>query len=223
MTTQITIPRTDLQAALLFAAKQDVRFYLNGVLVDASDPLVPRLVATDGARLLRIDLPGETVSGSRREQWILPRAFVEQLIKTIKVERYTLELGVERKEGDAPAVGTVRDATSGLGTRCIDAHFPDWRGVAPVELGDTDPHPGRFNTKFLADAVKAQNLITGSKIVALPLVARRAEQIDTKKDGEVIETFHRHEVLAEAQRRVQNCAGHYQEDRFGIVVMPLRN
>ena len=52
----MNIPRNALKAVSLAMANRDVRFYLNGLLIQCSGRTV-RLVATDGHRLHMIDLP----------------------------------------------------------------------------------------------------------------------------------------------------------------------
>jgi len=123
----LTLPQRELRGLLKsveFAmAQQDIRYYLNGMLlVIASGSL--QAVATDGHRLAWASLP---VAGEyQRQEVILPR-------KTV------LELGKLLGESDDPVTLDIlanqvrfRFANVELVSKVVDGKFPDFNRVIPV-------------------------------------------------------------------------------------------
>ncbi len=105
-------------------ANQDVRYYLNGLLLDFHDGRL-RTVATDGHRLSVCDLDAEVaVSGDR--QLIVPRKGVLELSRMLgdSEEEVTLSLGRNH-------VRLVKDGTM-FTSKLIDGRFPDYEAVIPV-------------------------------------------------------------------------------------------
>lgn len=105
-------------------ANQDVRYYLNGMLLEVAGPTI-RSVATDGHRLAMCEL---TVDGldSTPQQVILPRKGVLELQRLIGGDGdCTLEIGSNH----------LRVALDGiqLTSKLIDGRFPDYDRVIPKE------------------------------------------------------------------------------------------
>jgi len=106
-------------------AQQDVRYYLNGLLLEVS-PGVLRLVATDGHRLAFQELPTE-VDVAETRQVIVPRKGVLELLRLL---------------GDNEVEATIRIGANHirlvLGDVCltsklIEGKFPDYQRVIPSE------------------------------------------------------------------------------------------
>ena len=148
MKTMIRIDRAALHAAFRCAAKDGIRHYLNGVLVEAS-ATETILVATDGYRLAAVRRYAENqgIAGKRPAPvLIIPRDVVEKLVKhaTKKVDYEPLTLVV----GEGGALSTIIDARGITATvehrfAPIDGKFPDWRRVVPAacsgETAQFDP------------------------------------------------------------------------------------
>ena len=146
---KITIDRNALKAVSRFAAVKDIRYYLQGVLIE-STPLQTRLAATCGHSLAvhRADAKGDN-EGS----WtgILPLDAVTTLLK-MKATHKTLK--------DAPITVTVSDEGEircdwigqSIITRAVDGKFPDYRRVIPEAL---DGLPCWINPDYLARIVDA--------------------------------------------------------------------
>jgi len=105
-------------------AQQDVRYYLNGILMELSSSKI-KLVATDGHRLAMSEYDTET--GADEKQIIIPRKAV-------------LELSRLLDSSDTPANCTLsqnhfRVETGALvfTTKLIDGKFPDYQRVIPVD------------------------------------------------------------------------------------------
>jgi len=129
---QLTLPQTDLRRLLdkvsFSMAQQDVRYFLNGMLLEVTRDHT-RTVATDGHRLALCTLMHG--AGSDRVQVIVPRKGV-------------LELGRLLSDGDDEAtlsVGTnhlrVNLGKYTLTTKLVDGKFPDYEKVIPRRSGHT--------------------------------------------------------------------------------------
>lgn len=108
-------------------AQQDVRYYLNGLLIDANDKRV-RAVATDGHRLAFSESLCET-GLKDAVQAILPRKSVLELNRLLDHAETDIELVIGQGQVQVE-VDTVR-----LTTKTIDGRFPDYERVIP-EHGD---------------------------------------------------------------------------------------
>jgi DNA polymerase-3 subunit beta len=108
-------------------AQQDVRYFLNGMLLEVTPQLI-RTVATDGHRLAMATLT-DAGGGNDRSQAIVPRKGV-------------LELGrlLDNEEGDVTVQLSsnhlrVTQGTFTLTTKLVDGKFPDYEKVVPKDAG----------------------------------------------------------------------------------------
>lgn len=106
-------------------AQQDVRYYLNGILVEISPDLL-KLVATDGHRLALSEYKSD-INVSSAKQIIIPRKGV-------------LELSRLLDNSDSPANVTlsqnhirVKAGPLIFTSKLIDGKFPDYKRVIPVD------------------------------------------------------------------------------------------
>ena len=106
-------------------AHQDVRYYLNGLLL-VLRPDRLRAVATDGHRLALCDAP-QSIDSDQEQQLIIPRKAVAELQKLLasNAETVPLELGSNHLRAQ---IDDVR-----LTTKLIDGRFPDYERVIPEE------------------------------------------------------------------------------------------
>jgi len=125
--TALVIPQRDFRHVLSLVqyamAQQDIRYYLNGllVIVDAGTVTV---VATDGHRLALASL--DTHQPSPRQEVILPRKAVAELIKLLA-------------DGEEPVRFEVLSnqvrfsfGTTFLVSKLVDGKFPDYKRVIPT-------------------------------------------------------------------------------------------
>jgi len=105
-------------------AHQDVRYYLNGLLLDIGDGVL-RAVATDGHRLAIAEMAAET--GDTPRQVIVPRKGISELLRLLSSgdEEVTIEVGSNAIQVTLPEVR--------LTSKLIDGKFPDYRRVVPKE------------------------------------------------------------------------------------------
>lgn len=107
-------------------AHQDVRYYLNGLLLELGPERV-RTVATDGHRLALAELQMETglEGGEEPRQIIVPRKGIAELLRLLGGGEDAVEIAIG---GNALQVelGDVR-----LTSKLIDGRFPDYTRVIP--------------------------------------------------------------------------------------------
>lgn len=139
--TTVSIPMTILAAVAPFMAKKDVRFYLNGALLETTGACL-RAVGTDGHAMAVADAPS---ADTLPAPLILPRDAVEWALKQ-KAD------AVKLTEAD----GMYRLAAGGssIEVKPIDGRYPDYRAVFP-RLGD-DESMSAFNPLILATIEKAR-------------------------------------------------------------------
>jgi DNA polymerase-3 subunit beta len=156
----INVYRNKLKAAARFMANQDIRYYLNGVLIESNE-LQSRIVATDGHTLFcgRDDAKGDNVG-----------AFVG-IIGADTVKAILAWKAPYKSANDAPVILTTSDDLAGehraewCGNVCIfkliDGKFPDYMRVVPATL---DAGISFFQPEYLLRCAKAaQDLNTSAK------------------------------------------------------------
>jgi DNA polymerase-3 subunit beta len=103
-------------------AQQDVRFFLNGMLLETGDGVI-RAVATDGHRLALNSLE---VSGSKSSrQVILPRKGVAELQRLLQEVKGDVDISIGSNH-----LGTTTEEFS-LTTKLLDGKYPDYERVIP--------------------------------------------------------------------------------------------
>jgi len=106
-------------------AQQDVRYYLNGLLVEFDGNLI-RAVATDGHRLAVGEIELEGAVDGEKTSVIVPRKGISELLRLLGSSEGDVELAVGSNAVQA-TFGEVR-----LNSKLIDGKFPDYQRVIPV-------------------------------------------------------------------------------------------
>lgn len=126
---EFSIPQQQLKKLIeqtqFSMAQQDVRYYLNGLMLELSQNLL-RAVATDGHRLAVCELEAELpVSESR--QVILPRKGVTELMRLLEESETTarIQLGENHIRVELPDISFT--------SKLIDGKFPDYQQVIPKD------------------------------------------------------------------------------------------
>ena len=106
-------------------AQQDVRYYLNGILVEISADQI-KLVATDGHRLALSEFK-TNVDVSSDRQIIIPRKGVLELSRLLDNSDSPARIGLSQNH--------IRVETDNLvfTSKLIDGKFPDYKRVIPVD------------------------------------------------------------------------------------------
>jgi DNA polymerase III subunit beta len=181
----LTLPQRDLRGLLKSAefamAQQDIRYYLNGMLL-VIDKGTLQAVATDGHRLswASLAIPGDY----QRQEVILPR-------KTV------LELGKLLAEVDDPVTldilaNQVRFtfANVELVSKVVDGKFPDYNRVIPTGHGKHIELP---RTELLASlqraAILSNEKFRGVRLVLatdqLKIICTNSEQEEAEEELEI--------------------------------------
>jgi len=147
----VNVYRNKLKAASRFMAVQDIRYYLNGLLIE-SNPMQSRIVSTDGHTLFasRDDAKGDN-EGSF--VGIMPADTVKAILAWKAPYKSANDTPVILTTSDDPA-GEHRAAWAGniCVFRLIDGKFPDYMRVVPATL---DAGISFFQPEYLLRCTKA--------------------------------------------------------------------
>ncbi len=182
---RIRIPEAaikDLIERTAFAmAQQDVRYYLNGLLLDLRENAL-RCVATDGHRLALCEAPLPT-GVQARKQIILPRKGVLELQRLLEGGDREIELEVGRNHL------RLRREDLTFTSKLIDGRFPDYEAVIPIGA-DKEVRVDRelLRAALQRAAILSNEKYRGVKIEVTPgqlrLVAHNPEQEEAQEDVE---------------------------------------
>src|SRR4051812_34784528 len=122
---KVTFSKQALSAVARFSAKQDIRYYLNGVLVEVGKT-ESRLVGTNGHALAAYRV--QSGSGDDGARYFIIPSPVVAMFKPKKREAYpqlTLEVLDDFK-------GTLSDGSGlSMAFEFVEGRFPDYRNVFP--------------------------------------------------------------------------------------------
>jgi DNA polymerase-3 subunit beta len=162
-------------------AQQDVRYYLNGLLLDLRDNLL-RCVATDGHRLAmcEAELPEPVQT---RKQIILPRKGVLELQRLLEGGDREVELEVGRNHL------RMRREDVTFTSKLIDGRFPDYDAVIPIGA-DKEVRVDRevLRAALQRAAILSNEKYRGVKLEVSPgqlrIVAHNPEQEEAQEEVE---------------------------------------
>jgi DNA polymerase-3 subunit beta len=140
-------------------AQQDVRYYLNGLLLE-TDGKALRAVATDGHRLAIAEM---TLEGKAKatHQVIVPRKGVLELQRILGTEG-TIELAVGTNHVRAQ-IGDIR-----FTSKLIDGRFPEYGRVIPA----SPPRMVEADREALRQALQRTAILSNEKYRGIRLTAR---------------------------------------------------
>lgn len=149
---QFTTFADTLKALTLIAAKDDSRYYLNGVCIDVAVTGATEAVAvaTDGHMLIAVPLQLDPDVTAAAGQYIIPRELIDGL-KARKGAFATVKL-------DARSV-TINVGGANITAPLIDGQFPDWRRVVPRTVTGL---ASQIDADYLHAMKKAHKLLGGS-------------------------------------------------------------
>lgn len=162
-------------------AQQDIRYYLNGVLL-VIDGYFLKLIATDGHRLAYIVT--ELDQEYPKREIILPRKTINELIKllTETEEKITLEL----------AENQVRMIFSNiiLISKVIDGKFPDYERVIPNYTNQLTLNRIEILQALQRAAILSNEKFRGVRFVLteknLRIISNNSEQEEAQEDMEIV-------------------------------------
>lgn len=151
---KIFAPLSALHIAACFAAKDDVRYYLNAVRVEAS-PVQTRFTATDGhcAGMLRTAQENEGIDGA------ITILIPIDAIKAAKKAKNTRDaLVIETADGKTGTLAVVGGVS--INWTAVHGVFPEMARVIPKQASG---EPAQFNPDLIAKFSQAQKIASGSK------------------------------------------------------------
>ena len=146
-----------LQLVQFAMASQDIRYYLNGMLL-VLDGKQLRVVTTDGHRLSYAETQLETEAEAR--EVIIPRKTVIELSKLLSDVEDPVELRI-----GANQVTITLPATE-LVTKVVDGKFPDYHRVIPA----SQPRHLKANRQSVIQALQRAAILSNEKFRGVRLV-----------------------------------------------------
>ena len=159
---QFSIKQSQLKAMLNLAAKQDIRYYLNGVFVEFNQQTT-RLIATDGHKLGVLNHAPEYMASEGAGSMIIPREVIENLPKTGKFDP---ELTITKCPINHASWTIVIPGGTQIVFQQIEGTFPDYRRVCNFK---TSGEAASFNYEYMVQFLKVQHALGGSKTCTVNL------------------------------------------------------
>ncbi len=181
---QLDLPQADLRRLLekthFSMAQQDVRYYLNGMLLETDGKLL-RTVATDGHRLALCEI--EHGIKGKGHQIIIPRKGILELQRLLGSEgNVSLTVGTNHVRAE---IGDIR-----FTSKLIDGRFPEYGRVIPaspprVVLADRDVLRGALQRTAILSNEKFRGIRLALKGNAMTVQAHNPEQEEAEEEIEV--------------------------------------
>ncbi|MBI3431686.1 MAG: DNA polymerase III subunit beta [Hydrogenophilales bacterium] len=146
-----------LQLVQFAMASQDIRYYLNGMLLVLEGKQL-RVVATDGHRLSYAETELETEAAPR--EVIIPRKTVVELSKLLSDVDDPVELRIGTNQVTITLPGTE------LVTKVVDGKFPDYQRVIPAN----QPRHLKANRQSVMQALQRAAILSNEKFRGVRLV-----------------------------------------------------
>ena len=157
----ISLPQKTLKRLLQLVqfamASQDIRYYLNGMLLVLEGKQL-RVVATDGHRLSYAETQLETEAEAR--EVIIPRKTVVELSKLLNDVEDPVELRIGANQVTITLSGTE------LVTKVVDGKFPDYHRVIPA----SQPRHLKANRQSVIQALQRAAILSNEKFRGVRLV-----------------------------------------------------
>jgi DNA polymerase-3 subunit beta len=183
----LKLPQKDFKRLLekthFSMAQQDVRYYLNGMLLETSAKML-RSVATDGHRLAlcEVELSESAKSG---QQVIVPRKGVLELQRILGGEDQILEVGIGSNHVRVQ-IGDIR-----FTSKLIDGRFPEYGRVIPSNPGftvtaDREELRQALQRAAILSNEKYRGIRFAVKPAALVIQSHNPEQEEAEEQLEVV-------------------------------------
>lgn len=140
--TRATITAKYLPLLEAFRAKNDVRYYLNGFLIEPHERGGVYLVATTGSMMVVIHDEEGHADGQMLVQPASTIARDSKKADTAHFDGITCELRIKKDEGESEFLASAP-------APLIDAKYPDWRTIPPQD-NNFKAECGVFDIKLLA-------------------------------------------------------------------------
>jgi len=145
---QITIKQSTIKAVAHAMAKNDIRYYLNGMLVHTNGHDT-RLVATDGHRM-NVAIVERAMLVEAPQKYIIPASLVSTICKC-KAPRDNKKPDVTLTFHDGKVAAALPDGTEAV-AKLVDGKYPDYDRVIPKTLSG---EVAQYNPEYVFSAYKA--------------------------------------------------------------------
>lgn len=171
-----------LHLAQFAMAQQDIRYYLNGLLLVLEDRQI-KLVATDGHRLSFASAELEQAQ-EKRSEVILPRKTVLELVKLLSDSDDAIEIELGQNQAHFAFSGI------NLVTKVVDGKFPDYNRVIPLN----NKKIARIDRASLHQAMQRAAILSNEKFRGvrlvlthggLSIICNNSEQEEAQEDLEI--------------------------------------
>lgn len=182
---KIVLPQKELKS-LLFSvqyamAQQDVRYYLNGVLLIVTGNKL-KAVATDGHRLAYN--AGIIEGDFDKQEIILPRKAVSELSRLLADTDELIELEFSQQQLKATFSGIT------LITKVIDGKFPDYERVIPNYSNQLEMNRTQIQHALQRAAILSNEKFRGVRFVLteknLSIISSNSEQEEAQEEIETV-------------------------------------
>lgn len=163
-------------------AQQDVRYYLNGLLIEISENKL-RAVATDGHRLA-LDEININLSIDEPIQIIVPRKGITELTRLLQDDDSEIEIQISTNHI------RVKNENTCFTSKLIDGRFPDYQRVIP-ELSETPVFADReeLRNSLTRASILSNEKYRGVRVIfdsnSLRALAHNPEQEEAEEELEV--------------------------------------
>ncbi|PTU74531.1 DNA polymerase III subunit beta [Pseudomonas mangrovi] len=160
-------------------AQQDVRYYLNGMLLEVSSGML-RAVATDGHRLAMCSLTGD-IQQAERHQVIVPRKGILELARLLTDQDAEVRIVL----GQHHVRATTGDFT--FTSKLVDGKFPDYERVLPrggdkLVVGDRQALREAFSRTAILSNEKYRGIRLQLSAGLLKIQANNPEQEEAEEE-----------------------------------------
>ena len=160
-------------------AQQDVRYYLNGMLLEVSNGML-RAVATDGHRLAMCSLTGD-IQQAERHQVIVPRKGILELARLLTEQDADVRIVL----GQHHVRATTGDFT--FTSKLVDGKFPDYERVLPrggdkLVVGDRQALREAFSRTAILSNEKYRGIRLQLSAGLLKIQANNPEQEEAEEE-----------------------------------------
>jgi DNA polymerase-3 subunit beta len=165
-----------LVAMLNLAAKEDVRYYLNGVMVETSEPGFVRYLATNGHQMGLYREKSQSTESLNATEIILPA----EKLKMIKLPKYithgilTVEDAVIEHNVEKPRKCSLQYEDITLQFEEIQGRFPDYKRVLPIEFNG---EAAQFDPELINAFAKLGKVFVDKKTKVIPIIMHNGTDV----------------------------------------------
>jgi DNA polymerase-3 subunit beta len=159
----ITLKIKDIKAVSHAMANKDMRYYLNGMLVEHNG-IETRLIATDGHRMHLVRVEHSSALVSEPVKYIIPRDFILQLLKT-KFSKNDIKQVTLTFSDDMKVSAALPDGNE-IVSKLIDGMFPDYCRVIPSSLSGEDSY---LKPEYQLDAINGLIDYSENKLIIIKI------------------------------------------------------